>query len=143
MIDPLMTRRAWIACALLAFLLVSCGDEPLMTLPNKEELIGTWECQPLPGRTLQALGKVPSQLRLNRGGSFYAENFPMSEPMRLVEMGGPWVLRDPTRTPSGSYAIELNGNGLFLSIRKRGDQLVLHYPIDVLEGHDAEYIRKK
>jgi len=124
-----------------AFLLVSCGDEPLMTLPNKEDLIGTWECQPLPKRTLQALGKAPSSLRLNRGGSFYAERFPMSEPLRLEETGGPWVLRAPTITPSGSYSIELKD--VFLSIRKRGDQLVLHYPIDVLEGYYAEYIRKK
>jgi hypothetical protein len=124
-----------------AFLLVSCGDEPLMTLPNKEDLIGTWECQPLPKRTLQALGKAPSSLRLNRGGSFYAERFPMTEPLRLEETGGPWVLRDPTITPSGSCSIELKD--VFLSLRKRGDQLVLHYPIDVLEGYSAEYIRKK
>jgi hypothetical protein len=111
-----------------------------MTMPNKEELIGTWECEPLPKRTLEALGKAPSQLKLNRGGSFHAEIFPMSEPMRLVEKGGPWELLDPTMTPSGSCSIELNG--VFLSIRKRGDQLVLHYPIDVLEGHSADYIRK-
>jgi len=112
-----------------------------MTLPNKEELIGTWECQPLPRRTLQALGKAPSELRLNRGGSFYAERFPKSDPMRLVETGGPWVLLDPTITPSGSCSIEMDGE--FLSISKRGDQLVLHYPIDVISGHSAEYIRKK
>jgi hypothetical protein len=47
-----------------------------MTMPNKEELIGTWECEPLPKRTLEALGKAPSQLKLNRGGSFHAEIFP-------------------------------------------------------------------
>jgi len=112
-----------------------------MTLPDKEDLIGTWECQPLPKRTLQALGKAPSSLRLNRGGSFYAERFPMTEPLRLEETGGPWVLRAPTITPSGAYSIELKD--VFLSIRKRGEQLVLRYPIDVLEGYDAEYIRKK
>jgi hypothetical protein len=141
MAHPLHTRRAWLAGALPAFLLVSCGDEPLMTLPDKEDLIGTWECQPLPKRTLQALGRAPSSLRLNRGGSFYAERFPMTEPLRLEETGGPWVLRDPTITPSGSCSIELKD--VFLSLRKRGDQLVLHYPIDVLEGYSAEYIRKK
>lgn len=124
-----------------SFLLASCGDEPLRTLPDKEDLIGTWECQPLPKRTLQALGKAPSSLRLNRGGSFYAERFSMTEPLRLEETGGPWVLRDPNTTPRGAYSIELKG--VFLSIRKRGDQLVLVYPIDVLEGYEAEYIRKK
>ena len=90
---------------------------------------------------MQALGKAPSELRLNRGGSFYAESFPKSDPMRLVEVGGPWVLRDPTTTPSGTCSLEMDGE--FLSIRKRGDQLVLHYPIDVLEGHSTDYIRKK
>ncbi len=65
----------------------------------------------------------------------------MSEPMRLVEKGGPWELLDPTMTPSGSCSILLND--VFLSIRKRGDQLVLHYPIDVLEDHSADYVRKK
>ena len=135
------TRRAWLAGALPAFVLASCGDAPLMTLPDREDLIGTWECQPLTQRTLQALGRAPSSLQLNRGGSFHAERFPKSEPLRLVESSGPWVLRDATLTPSGTCAIEMDGE--FLSIRKRGDQLVLHYPIDVLEGHDAEYIRKK
>lgn len=142
MTHPTHTRRAWLAGALAAFLLVSCGgDKPLMTLPDKEDLIGTWECQPLPKRTLQALGGAPSSLRLNRGGSFYAGRFPMTEPLRLEETGGPWALRAPALTPSGSCSIELKD--VFLTIRKRGDQLVLVYPIDVLEGCEAEYLRKK
>lgn len=138
----LMACRILLPCALLAFTLVSCGDKPVMTLPDREALVGTWECQPYPKRTQQALGKASAlgQLVLDQDGSYTATNFPMKHPLRLYESRGHWELLDPTITPSGVCSIQLEG--AFLSIRRRGDRLVLHYPIDVLEDYSAEYLKK-
>lgn len=121
--------------------LSSCSDEPVMSLPRLEDLAGEWECEELPRRTEAAIGKasVLGKLVLNRGGSYSVKNFPVADPMRLIDASGQWTLLDPTMTPSGVCSIELDG--CFLALRRRGDRFVLRYPIDVLQGYFAEYIQ--
>ena len=122
-------------------IILSPSDEPVMNLPAVEDLAGEWECQGGLRGAKVAIGNgmKPGNLILRSNRICIAQNFPEPHPLRLIEKSGPWDLLDPTRTPSGVCSVELDGT--FLSLHHRGDKLVLHYPVDVLEGISVEYVK--
>ncbi len=126
---------------MLVFVLASCGDDAVMTLPSIEKLEGVWESQGFSKKAQAAIGRdvKPGNLVLQRSGSYNVQNFPVAEPLRMIEKSGQWELLDPTITPSGMCSVDLGG--IFLSLHRRGDKFVLRYPIDVVEGFALEYVK--
>lgn len=126
---------------MLVFVLASCGDEAVMTLPSMEKLEGVWESQGFSKREQATFGREarPSHLVLRRHGAYSVEKFPVAEPLRMIEKSGRWELLDPSMTPSGMCSVELGG--VFLSLHRRGDKFVLRYPIDVEQGFALEYVK--
>ncbi len=96
---------------ILVFMMPSCSDEPVMTLPAVEDLDGVWECQGFSKQTKVAMGNEikPGNLVLRRDGAYRVQNCPVSDPLRMIEKSGRWDLLDPTITPSGVSSVELNG----------------------------------
>lgn len=136
-----MIAARLLVSALFAVFISSCGDQPVMVLPKVNEMVGTWECEALPKRTEAAIGSrlLLGEIVLKGDGKYSVSGFPISDPLRLINRRGTWNLIDPSMTPSGVASIELDG--VFLSIRRRGDRYVLYYPIDVLQGYSAEYMQ--
>lgn len=126
---------------ILVFIMSSCGDEPVMKTPVINDLVGVWECQGFSKREKNKVGNEmnPGNLILQSNRTYIAQKFPVSDPLRMIEKNGRWDLLDPSITPSGVCSVELDGN--FLSLYRRGDKLVLRYPVDVLEGISVEYVK--
>ncbi len=112
-----------------------------MKPPTINDLVGIWECQGFlkPIKNADGDEVSPGDLILKSNKGFSVRNFPVSEPLRMIEKVGRWDLLDPSITPHGVYSVDLDG--FFLALYRRGDKLVLHYPVDVLKGISVEYVK--
>jgi hypothetical protein len=120
---------------------ISCQDHAVKTAPPHSDLVGTWVWDSVPGNLKSATDSIPKTgaLVLNSDGTYTANGFPLRSPLRFVNRSGNWEVIDGSMTPSGKYSIEMDG--IFLSIRRRGDRFVLHHAVDVLNDYRVDYVK--
>jgi hypothetical protein len=124
--------------------LISCGSKPVSSEPTKSDIIGEWECSELPDGFIREAGsKIAnpiSKIFIREDGSLSASNFPVRSPYRFVDMNCVWGLSDPSRTPSGTWSVEMQGH--YLQCRRQGKELVLCLTISAQYYYFAEYKKK-
>ena len=129
--------------AIFIIALLVFGSGPVKTDPERSDIVGEWECAHLPQgflRQVDETGTPIIQISIREDGSLSASNFPQRGPYRFIDVDSVWNLADPSRTPSGAWAVEFQME--HLQLRRKFGRLVLRYSISGMDNYYADFTKK-
>ena len=137
-IGPVALATTALFIALLVF-----GSGPVRSKPERNEIVGEWECVDLPEgfiRQLDGAGGRISRISIRDDGTLEASNFPQRSPYRFTDVDSVWSLSDPSITPSGAWSVEFQME--HLQLRRHLGRLVLRYSISGKDNYYANYKKR-